>query len=427
MTTRRKPVASGEELLIPPQPYPKETDPIPIYRIDLALAPSQRYVELARDLSRELRHTTPVFLELLEWFIPNQYIRSGTINIMKFLLRGVYDDVQTQEIKGIAEASGVELYLLVALNVLLDALLGCTSGAARVGGGVGDGVGEKGSRLLHFRTLDWAMDRLRELLVILEFVDSSSEEPQKIVARTVTYAGFVGVLTGVREGLSISLNFRPSNNSRGFGIRWHQLLVVLGYRPSIASILRDIIFRPRPAHQSAADVAAELASTRTSPAYLCLCDGEQASMIEKDLLSGAVRTDSGFVVQTNHDVSQHESALPKPTEPSATAEALSAMAKKDAPSNESWVEESAERRQCMIDFWRERTDVAIGAGTARERAYVLQTELEKKVRTRPISREWTHFRCVMDPQNGDFTLVERGPPPLPPDQQRELQRAAARR
>lgn len=52
--------------------------------------------------------------------------------------------------------------------------------------------------MLHFRTLDWGMDPLRSVLVQLEFVRSKSEDPEKAIARTVTYAGFVGALTGVR-------------------------------------------------------------------------------------------------------------------------------------------------------------------------------------------------------------------------------------
>jgi hypothetical protein len=42
------------------------------------------------------------------------------------------------------------------------------------------------------------MDSLRSVLVQLEFIRSESDEPEKVIARTVTYAGFVGVLTGVR-------------------------------------------------------------------------------------------------------------------------------------------------------------------------------------------------------------------------------------
>jgi len=58
--------------------------------------------------------------------------------------------------------------------------------------------GKEEERMLHFRTLDWGMDPLRSVLVVLEFVRSKSEEPEKVIARAVTYAGFVGVLTGVR-------------------------------------------------------------------------------------------------------------------------------------------------------------------------------------------------------------------------------------
>jgi hypothetical protein len=57
---------------------------------------------------------------------------------------------------------------------------------------------EQAPRMMHFRTLDWGMDELRDVLVVLEFVKSKSETPKKVIARTVTYAGFVGVLTGVR-------------------------------------------------------------------------------------------------------------------------------------------------------------------------------------------------------------------------------------
>ena len=39
---------------------------------------------------------------------------------------------------------------------------------------------------------------MRSVLVQLEFTRSKSDEPDKVIARTVTYAGFVGVLTGVR-------------------------------------------------------------------------------------------------------------------------------------------------------------------------------------------------------------------------------------
>jgi hypothetical protein len=77
---------------------------------------------------------------------------------------------------------------LVALNTLLDLLMGCTSGSARTQEG-------SISKMLHFRTLDWEMDALRHIVVNLEFIQSPSS---KVIARSVTYVGFIGVLTGVR-------------------------------------------------------------------------------------------------------------------------------------------------------------------------------------------------------------------------------------
>jgi hypothetical protein len=108
------------------------------------------------------------------------------------LLRRVYSKEETEELRGISEAAGVEMFLVVALNTFLDLFMGCTSGGVRTRDSDGD---ELETRMLHFRTLDWGMDSLRRVLVNLEFVRSPGTE---VIARSITYAGFVGVLTGVR-------------------------------------------------------------------------------------------------------------------------------------------------------------------------------------------------------------------------------------
>jgi hypothetical protein len=90
------------------------------------------------------------------------------------------------------------MYFLVALNVLLDSFLGCTSGGVLTRPQSSAGSSDRSERMMHFRTLDWGMSPLRNVLVVLEFVRSKSKEPEKVLARTITYAGFVGVLTGVR-------------------------------------------------------------------------------------------------------------------------------------------------------------------------------------------------------------------------------------
>lgn len=167
-------------------------DDPPRYTIDLSLTPSQRYVQLATDFKPVLssldlkRLFDDVAYVLLPW-LPV----SGVRFLSRLMLRKVYDAEETEELRGISRACGIEMYLLVALNTFLDLLMGCTSGGVRIKEGV-----DVETKMLHFRTLDWGMDELRKLVVQLDFVKSPGGD---VIARSITYAGFVGVLTGIRS------------------------------------------------------------------------------------------------------------------------------------------------------------------------------------------------------------------------------------
>lgn len=169
--------------------------PIPTYRIDLGLPPEDRYVELAADFSERMRAVIPLFDDILLQVLVYRPLVFVVKLLARLLLRSVFDDEQTREIRSISAVAGVDLHLVVALNTLLDCLLGCTSGAVTVRTGR-----ERSSpgRLMHFRTLDWGMPSLRDLLVTLEFVNSRSATPDQVLARSVSYAGLVGSLTGAR-------------------------------------------------------------------------------------------------------------------------------------------------------------------------------------------------------------------------------------
>jgi hypothetical protein len=185
-----------------PTRAPPTQIPIPVYTIDLSLPPAQRYIQVASDFSPKMRALTPLFDEVLLLFVPFAPIRRLIESLASLFLFRVYSSEETNELKGIAKASGVSLYFLVALNVLLDSLLGCTSGGVMTD--LTPRKKRKEKRMMHFRTLDWGMDGLRSVLVVLEFVKRDSSEPEKVIARTVTYAGFVGILTGVRCLMSLS-------------------------------------------------------------------------------------------------------------------------------------------------------------------------------------------------------------------------------
>src|SRR5438046_3254452 len=135
-------------------PPPVLDDPIvpPTYNIDLSLAPSERYKEVARDFASELRNISSLFSSIVgDVGLPYRPVEV----LARVLLRRVHSAEETAELAGIADAAGVALHHLIALNTFLDAFMGCTSGGARISGGRDKEGREKGERMLHFRTLDW--------------------------------------------------------------------------------------------------------------------------------------------------------------------------------------------------------------------------------------------------------------------------------
>lgn len=170
---------------------------IPTYRIDLGLPPGERYAEICKDFASQLQAITSLFGQLLAEVIRWKPLCKLIEWLAPFLLRSVYNAEEDAELKGMAKATGIPMYFFVALNVLLDILLGCTSGGALViPSAKNDEPGKK--RMMHFRTLDWPMPVLRSVIVALEFVDSKGLEPEKVIATSITYVGYVGVLTGVK-------------------------------------------------------------------------------------------------------------------------------------------------------------------------------------------------------------------------------------
>ncbi|KAI0096679.1 beta subunit of N-acylethanolamine-hydrolyzing acid amidase-domain-containing protein [Nemania sp. FL0031] len=399
-------------------------DPIPRFTIDLAKPPRERYNEVVQVFGPRMRSLTGIFDDLLSTFIAFTWLRRIVIGLSKVCLRRVYDDEENEEIKGIAVASGVPLYLLVALNSLLDCLLGCTSGAVPVSlrktsrrTGVGAGPEQ---RLLHFRTLDWGMDELRDLLVVLEFVDSSSDNPTRVISRSITYAGFVGSLTVIRPGLSISLNHRASHDCPSRKLRWHQLLVLLGKRRSISSIVRSFLIHPSPRISDAEGVAdtatskfvkqaTALTSVPSAPCYLILCDGQEAMVIVKDYITGTVQSTRGFIAQTNHDPEDHEKSNAQKHETSwrGRREVITS-----AFGVEGWIEESVDRLQCLHKKWDRlvhRSEAKNSTVSSVANPSITERTLQRWLSDYPTLNECSHFTSILDPTTGNIRWLVRGP------------------
>jgi hypothetical protein len=102
----------------------------------------------------------------------------------------------SEELAGIAKATGIPLGRVVLLQIAYEAFAACTSIV----------VDGPDGHPLHIRTMDWEMPELQPLTIEVDFIKGGV-----LVHRATTWAGYVGVLTGVRvQGFSVSVNYRRS-------------------------------------------------------------------------------------------------------------------------------------------------------------------------------------------------------------------------
>lgn len=105
----------------------EDGDEPPRYTIDLSLPPRKRYQHVVADFGPQIATLPILFDEVVKDLRVNVSVE--TIRwLARLLLRRVYNKEENEELRGIQEATGIEMYLLVALNVLLDLFMGCTSG-----------------------------------------------------------------------------------------------------------------------------------------------------------------------------------------------------------------------------------------------------------------------------------------------------------
>ncbi|EME82057.1 uncharacterized protein MYCFIDRAFT_30109 [Pseudocercospora fijiensis CIRAD86] len=398
----------------------KYPDTPPRFVIDLSLPPEQRYLEVCAAFQQEISDLTPLFDEVVGGMlqaVPLKWLHRAC----RLLLRGVYDSEENKELKGISKATGVAIYLLVCFNVLLDLFMGCSSGGAAIRDG------DTGVKMLHFRTLDWGMPSLRKIVVQLDFV---TQEGGPVVASSLTYAGYVGVLTGVKKDLSLSLNFRPNRLEKGKWIAdakyyWHLAMVLLGRRRSISSELRRFLL-PKPTKHDAKEKEKEVPWSspkyteiveevkcsgrkpmKTTACYLCFSNGQETTVFEKDYRTAVFRSSNELIVITNNDL-EAESA--NSTSGEQTSQYVGAL--------QEILDEAQDRRKCAGDNYnamkadaakRHRSAVLEGDDSSR----LLDVEhIVRLVQMYPTTNEETHFACVMDPKQGTAVWCRRWVKPI---------------
>ena len=387
----------------------------PKFTVNLGHPPAQRYNHIVPHFRQQLSKTdfNGLFDDIIRSMAPPALAKCLHV-LARIALRRVYTSEETAELRGISNAANISLHLLVAFNALLDLLLGCTSGGCRVEADEKHSSskvdhGSPTSRVLHFRTLDWGMDALRQIVVELDFV---LYENGPIVATSLTYFGYVGVLTGVRSNLSLSLNFRPHHDRTTFrkrlDFRIHQLLVLLGLRQSISSVLRGYLLMPVDdvggQMESEEDlppagggprmsrILRHLALSPSTAAYLVFCTPQKVYCIEKDHRTASVRSSHDFLTAYNHDVKDEGDSL-------RVKEAALDLAGGPVSGMENLVRYSTERKTHLDLLWHRAVNIRRRKYKRRTHAVSMEDVLHM-VRDVEISNEETHYAVLMDPERG---------------------------
>lgn len=209
------------------------------------------------------------------------------------------------------------------------------------------------------------------------------------------------------------MNFRPNHTCNTASLWIHRAFVLLGWRPSIGSILRSTILSDLSAvsQSDPLDPASSLGSKKTlmhratelsrlhiSPCYITLCDGQDAIVIEKDLYEGTLRCSSDFIIQTNYDFNSSTTC----TQIQASVQNI--LVQQPGLGAEAWLEESAHRLDFMAKKWarharRSRQSAITSLGEDSLRLWMVEE---------PIMNECTHFATIMDAKTGQLRWCQRG-------------------
>lgn len=200
-----------------PPSGPTYRGPVPWYTINLDLPPYKRWHEL-------LAHKAPVLRTLVNSIsnLVNAFVPSGKImQMVDEKLPGLIGSIPGpfgEEMRGIADVTGIPLGEIISFNIFYELFTMCTSIITE------DGKGH----LLHGRNMDFGIflgwninnntwvvtEELKPLTVNLDF-----QRNNKTVFKATSFAGYVGMLTGFKPGLfSLTLNERFSLNGGYLGI-----------------------------------------------------------------------------------------------------------------------------------------------------------------------------------------------------------------
>ncbi|XP_019381811.1 PREDICTED: acid ceramidase [Gavialis gangeticus] len=276
---------------------------VPTYIINLDLPPYKRWVNVMNDKKTELKKVMQNIKILVNEFFPGSKLADLVEVKMVHLLSSLPHPFR-EEIEGIANTSGASLGDVVLFNVFYEIFTVCTSIVAE----------DQTGKLYHARNLDfglflgwdiknssWTITQLlKPLVVALEF-----QRNNKTIFRSANFAGYIGMLSGVRPGaFTLTMNERFSIDGGYLGVlEW-----ILGRRDGVwMGFLTRAVLENSTSYEEAKE---KLAKTRLlAPAYFILggnkpgqgCVITRSRAATLDIWDLDIKQGTWFLVETNYD------------------------------------------------------------------------------------------------------------------------------
>uniref|UniRef100_A0A7N8XL35 Acid ceramidase n=1 Tax=Mastacembelus armatus TaxID=205130 RepID=A0A7N8XL35_9TELE len=266
------------------------------YTVDLDLPPSKRWAALLTDKKTELVSMIQAIKDLADAFVPSGRL----IKLVDITLPLMVDTLPypfSDEIKGIADVSGIPLGEVVLFNIFYEVFTVCTSIVAE----------DNNGNLIHGRNLDFGLfmgwdvknkswiisEKLKPLVVNLDF-----KRNNQTVFKSTNFAGYVGMLTGIKpHSFTLTMNERFSLDGGYIGIlEW-----ILGNRDGMwMSFLTRSVLENATSYDEA---KTRLAQTKLlAPAYFILGGNQtgQGCVITRSRLID-LKLGRWYVLETNYD------------------------------------------------------------------------------------------------------------------------------
>ncbi|XP_041462520.1 acid ceramidase-like [Lytechinus variegatus] len=194
---------------------PSPSDAAPQYVFNMDLDPEDRWTELVQPKSANISF----LIEDIKGLVGLLLGKKLTSEVIDDLFGPVVSSLREpydRELQGIADATGIPIGEIVLMNIFYEIESFCTAVIAQT----------KSGDIYHARNMDfgtflgwdvktneWIIsERLKPLVTNVEY-----QKGGKVIARAVHFAGYVGILTGLKPGV-VSLNINARHKLKDSGV-----------------------------------------------------------------------------------------------------------------------------------------------------------------------------------------------------------------